>query len=117
MSTYKVGRKFEKLIKERIEVGDFDGHPYRCELIPQSRFSKRDLFGADILCVNRNNWALFQVKYRSDRLPPREEKTIQTMNEAAMPETTKRVLVRIDGRTNKILWEEVGSRGWPQDTS
>jgi len=107
-STYQRGKEWEKKVKDLVEVGAYDTHVYHCELIPRTKYGKKDLFGADILCTNRLGWTLVQVKYRADRLPPLSKKTIKEMLQYKVPPTTKRVIARIDGRNKKVVWTEVG---------
>lgn len=106
MSNWQKGSSEEKRIKRLIERGDYDGQEYVCIISQKSKFYRQDFFGHDIICVSPKNWLLCQVKYEAKRKPARRKKVIDAMLEAPMPDQTKRVLARIDGRTQEISWDE-----------
>lgn len=107
MSSWKKGSLQEKRIKRLIEQGDYDGQEYSCVISPKAKYYRQDFWGHDIVCVNDTNWLLCQVKYESKRLPAKKKKLINAMLETPMPDSTKRVLARVDGRDQSIRWDEL----------
>lgn len=105
--SWRIGSRQEQRVREIIERGDYDGEQYVCVRFPKQKFATQDYFGVDLICTNANQWLLCQVKYTADRVPPKRKKTIDAMLETPMPESTKRVLARVDGRTQEITWDEV----------
>lgn len=107
VSSWQKGSQAEKQIKNLIEKGGYDGQTYECIVSQKSKFFRQDFFGHDLVCVNGSNFLLCQVKYSSKGNPPRRKATVDAMKATAMPETTKRVLARINGTTQEITWEKI----------
>jgi hypothetical protein len=107
MNSWQKGSFQEKRVKKIIESGGYDGQEYACQVAQKSKFFAQDYFAHDIICVNANNWLLCQVKYTSAGKPPKRKKVIAAMLEHPMPPTTKRVLARVNGKTEEITYDEL----------
>ena len=106
VTSWQKGSLQEKRVKNLIEKGDYDGQEYSCIISQRSKFYRQDFWGHDIVCVNQKNWLLCQVKYESNRRPPKKKKFVNAMLATPMPDSTKRVLARVDGRNQEIIWDE-----------
>jgi len=105
--SWKKGIVHEKRVKRLIENGTYDGLEYKCIRFPKQKFYTQDYYGADIICVNAKHWLLCQVKYQSQRKPALTKKLKDALLEHIKPDCTKHVVARIDGRDEKVYWDEL----------
>lgn len=93
---------------EQLERKHWERMGYHCRIFPKAKWYAQDLFGFDVICVNRNQWVLVQVKSSRNRIPALETKTMKEMLATPMPPETARFWVGYNFKMGKVRREQVG---------
>jgi len=109
-NSFAKGRLHEKVVRDWIAGGGYDGKKYHCEVMPTVKWGQQDFWGGayDIQCANKDRIILAQVKWQSKRLPPKTKAITDKMEKIDMPSNVSKILVRIDGRTGEKIVDVIG---------